>query len=70
MNKMFADREHWGSESHYGIMGDLHSAQLTSPSETSSTKQVPTPQISQIREKVTPLFREYFILGLIWLIRG
>jgi hypothetical protein len=34
MNKMFADRGHLGSQSHHGIMGDLHSAQLTSPSET------------------------------------
>jgi hypothetical protein len=34
MNKMFADREHLGSQSHHGIMGDLHSAQLTSPSVT------------------------------------
>ena len=34
MNKMFADREHLGSQSHHGIMGDLHSAQLISPMET------------------------------------
>ena len=70
MNKMFADREHLGSESHHGIMGDLHSAQLTSPSKTSSTKLLPTPRIALIREKTALLFREYFILVLIWLIRG
>jgi hypothetical protein len=70
MNKMFADREHVRSQSYHGIMGDLHSAQLTSTSETLHHKQFPTLIIALIQEKVTLLFSEYFILVLIWLIRG
>jgi hypothetical protein len=69
MNKMFADREHLGSESHYGIMGDLHSAQLTSPSETFLHKRFPTPRIALIRGKTALMFSEFSILVLIWLIR-
>jgi len=65
MNKMFADREHLGSQSHHGNLGDLNSAQLTSPSETFDHKRFPTPGIALIREKATLLFREYFILMLI-----
>ena len=64
MNKMFADREHLGTYSHHGIMGDLHSAQLTSPSETSHHKRFPTPRIALIRGKTALLFSEYFILAL------
>ena len=42
MNKMFADREHLGSELHHGIMGDLSSPQLTSPSEIIHHERFPT----------------------------
>jgi len=69
MNKMFADREHLGSESHHGIMGNLHSAQLTSPSETFLHKRFPTPRIALIRGKTALMFSEFSILVLIWLIR-
>ena len=62
MNKMFADREHLGSQSHHGIMGDLHSAQLTSPSETYLHEGFLPSKTALIREKATLLFREYFIL--------
>ena len=50
--------------------GDLQSSQTYSPSETFDHKGFPTPIIALIREKATLFFREYFILVLIWLIRG
>jgi hypothetical protein len=69
MNKMFADREQLGSQSHHGIMGDLHSAQLTSPSETFLREGFPTPKIALIHGKTTLMFSKYSILLFIWLIR-
>jgi hypothetical protein len=50
--------------------GDLQSSQSYSPSESLHHKRFPTPRIALIREKATLLFQEYFILVLIWLIRG
>ena len=47
--------------------GDLQSSQTYSPSETLHNKRFPIPKIALIREKATQLFREYFILVLIYL---
>jgi len=47
MNKMFVIREQLRSQSHRGTMGNLYSAQLTSPSE-----------IYRAREEVDDHFRE------------
>jgi len=57
MNKMFADREHLGSQSHHSIMGDLHSAKLTSPSETYLREGFLPSKTALIRENATLLFR-------------
>jgi hypothetical protein len=65
--RSFMDREHLGSQSHHGIIGDLHSAQLTSPSETYLHEGSLPSKTALIREKTALLFREYFILVLIWL---
>jgi len=62
MNKMFADREHLGSQSHHGIMEDLHSAQLTSPSETIFPGRVMTTIWCHIRGIPAHIFKPGAIL--------
>jgi hypothetical protein len=62
MNKMFADREHLGSQSHHGTMGDLHSAQPTSPSETVFPGRVMTTIWCHIRGIPAHVFKPGVIL--------
>ena len=62
MNKMFADREQLRSVFRPWTQGNLHSDQLTSPSETFHHERFLAPKIALIREKATLLFSENFIL--------
>jgi hypothetical protein len=48
---------------------DMHFLLVHSPSETYLRKGFLPSKIALFREKATLLFREYFILVLIWLIR-
>ena len=65
-------KEHlfWDRDFSQNTRLDMHFFLIHSPSETFHQKRFPTPRIALIREKATLLFREYFILVLIWLIRG
>ena len=60
----------WDREFSQNTRQDMHFLLVHSPSGTFHHKRFPIPKISLIREKATLLFRKYFILVLIWLIRG
>jgi len=64
------DDPFWNREFFRIVRLDMHFLTVHSPSETFHPTRFWAPHIALIREKATLFFWEYFILVLIWLIRG